>query len=72
MPKGIGMLVKSITKTIPEESIDDILSGIKDFCANVYIHIERIQGESLEIEGAETREDLISNDPEIQIVVKAA
>lgn len=58
MPKGVNMLVKSIVKTIDEDKIDDILNGIKDFCASIFTHIERIQGDADEITQIQNEESL--------------
>lgn len=45
MPKGIPSLVKAIVKQIDENEIDNILNGIKDFLANAFEMVERIQSD---------------------------
>lgn len=56
MPKGIGMLVKAVIKTIDENKIDEILNGILDFLGNTYVHIERILADTDEQENANADE----------------
>lgn len=53
MPKGIGMLVKAITRQIDEQKIDEILDGILDFLSKAYVHVEKIRAEEIEVKQLE-------------------